>query len=131
MEGSIHIGKTINYSFEVTEDDLATFKGNNVHQVCSTFALAREIEWCTRQLILQIKASDQEGVGTKLSINHRSPAFRGNTVLIAAVVKTVEQNELICSFQATVEKRLVADGFTGQKLLLKSRIKEIFSTFER
>lgn len=126
----IVIGDRVKHSFVVKSSDLASFQGSNVHQVCSTFALAREIEWCSRQFVLKHKSEDEEGIGTKLHINHLSPAFLHAEVIIEAKVQSFEKNILICTFEAKVDSRIIADGITGQKVLKKSSIKEIFSTFD-
>ena len=54
---------------------LQRFSGKVVHPVCATFALARDIEWTTRQFVLQMRDDDEEGIGTMLTIDHRSPAL--------------------------------------------------------
>ncbi|MEP2772562.1 MAG: hotdog domain-containing protein [Fulvivirga sp.] len=118
------------YAFTVEAKDVARFHGETVHEVCSTFVLAREVEWSTRLFVLDMTESDEEGVGTMLEIKHKSPAFVGETVLIEAEVERFENNELICNYAARVHDRLVAVGQTGQKILKKDKIKEIFSTFK-
>lgn len=114
------------YAVEITKQDIAAFNNEVVHEVCSTFALAREIEWSTRLFVLDMKEENEEGIGTRLEINHRGPAFVGETLTIEATVKSIEKNELLCSYIARVGERLVAEGITGQKILLKSKVKEIF-----
>jgi predicted thioesterase len=108
----------------VTEDDLARFKYETVHQVCSTFALAREIEWTTRQYIQKIKKDDEEGIGTMLEIHHQNIALLGEEIIVHAHVEDYEHGELICGFEVKVGERLVATGRTGQKLLPKSVIEK-------
>ena len=124
-------GDTKDYHYKVTEHDLAAFQGKTVHPVCSTFALAREIEWSTRRFVLELAEEDEEGIGTMLTIQHESPAFEGEILAIKAVVKDFDRNELICEYEVRVKNRLVAYGTTGQKILKKSKLKEIFSTFEK
>ncbi len=124
-------GETREYSYTVTEADKAAFHGRTVHNVCSTFTLAREIEWSTRLFVLDMKEDDEEGVGTMLTIDHRAPAFVGETLHIRSEIKEIRKNELICIYKVLVNNRLVAEGTTGQKILKKSRLKEIFSTFEK
>ncbi|MEM6522934.1 MAG: hypothetical protein AAGF85_09255 [Bacteroidota bacterium] len=131
MRKLISVGDQLKHSFQVKSEDLATFEGVTVHRVCSTFVLAREIEWASRQFVLMTKSDDEEGIGTQLTINHRSPAFLGSTVVITTNLKGFTENQLICTFQSKVGDRIIAEGTTGQKLLKKSRIKEIFSTFEK
>ena len=131
MRAIYNTGDTKDYHYKVTGKDQAAFHGELVHPVCSTFALAREIEWSTRRFVLEMNEEDEEGVGTMLTIHHEGPAFVGETLKISAMVKSFERNELICSFEVWVEDRLIAKGTTGQKILKKSKLKEIFSTFEK
>ena len=123
-------GESITISHIVKNEDVASFQGKVVHNVCSTFTLAREVEWSSRQFVIKYKDDHEEGVGTMLTINHRSPAFVGEKILIEAVVESCINNELICTYKATVGDRLVAEGKTGQKVLNKSSLEKIFSKFE-
>ncbi|MFN3841262.1 MAG: thioesterase family protein, partial [Cyclobacteriaceae bacterium] len=97
-----------------------------VHPVCSTFTLAREIEWTTRQFVLEMRDEDEEGVGTFLSIDHRGPAFVGDEVVIKAWIDSLNGNELICGYEASVGSRLIAIGKTGQKILSKKKLDILF-----
>ena len=112
----------------VLESDCAIFNGELLHPVCSTFALARDFEWSSRLFFLEMKEDDEEGVGTMLSIDHKSPAFVGEEVLFTATVEKIEKNELICTIEAKVGDRIVALGKTGQKMLKKEKLKELFKS---
>lgn len=114
------------YTVEVTKQDVAAFNDEVVHEVCSTFALAREIEWSTRLFVLEMKEETEEGIGTRLEINHKGPAFVGETLTIEATVESINGNELLCSYRARVGDRMVAEGVTGQKVLPKDKIKAVF-----
>lgn len=127
MEKSIKIGDSISITHEVSEKDTASFKGEVVHKVCSTFVLAREMEWSSRQFMFQICDEDEEGVGTSLTIEHKSPAFIGETLTIEATVSKFEGNELICNCIVKVDERVIAYGSTGQKVLKRTKIEKIFS----
>ena len=111
----------------IVQEDVASFGGKIVHHVCSTFALAREIEWATRQFVLDMIEDQEEGIGTFLSIIHKKPAFVGEELLIHSKVESIKGNELICIYKVLVGKRVIAEGKTGQKILLKTKIDEIFS----
>ena len=111
----------------IEEADQAIFQGELLHAVCSTFALARDFEYSSRLFFLEIKEGDEEGVGTFLSIDHKSPAFVGEEMNIVATVEKIERNELICSIEARCGARLIASGKTGQKMLKKDRLKQIFT----
>lgn len=120
-------GDTRKISFQVKETDVASFQGEVVHRVCSTFSLAREIEWATRQYVLAMRDIDEEGVGTAISIDHKRPAFVGEEVVIESKIDAINGNELICSYTALVNDRVVATGKTGQKILKREKLKTIFS----
>ena len=114
------------YKSVVSRDDVAAFHGNVVHDVCSTFSLARDIEWTTRQFVLEMRESDEEGIGTFVNIAHKSPAFVGEEITFTGIVEKINGHELICSFVARVGDRLIAEGTTGQKILKKEKIHKLF-----
>ncbi|HEY3402715.1 MAG TPA: hypothetical protein VGK59_04955 [Ohtaekwangia sp.] len=112
----------------VQPDDVAAFQGKIVHRVCSTFALARDIEWTTRQFVLDMLDDDEEGIGTELSIEHKNPAFVGEEIIFTAWMEQLKGNELICRYEAKVNDRVIATGKTGQKILKKEKIESIFKS---
>ena len=114
-------------SFQVGEEDIASFHGQVVHSVCSTFSLAREIEWATRQFVLEMRDADEEGVGTFISVDHKRPAFVGEEVTIVSKIDTINGNELICSYTAFVKDRIVATGKTGQKIFKREKLATLLS----
>jgi fluoroacetyl-CoA thioesterase len=115
------------YVKKVNESDLATFHGETLHPVYSTFALGRDFEWSSRLFFLEMKEDDEEGVGTFLSITHHHPVKVGEEVVITATVESVLGNELICMIEAICGTRLIATGKTGQKMLKKERLKNLFA----
>lgn len=126
MKNIFSPGDQKEYRRIVKADDVAAFQGETVHPVCATFVLARDIEWTTRQFVLEMREDDEEGVGTFLSIDHRGPAFVGEEIIFTARIEQLKDNELICSYVARVNGRLIAEGKTGQKILKKEKIDRIF-----
>src|SRR5579872_1093480 len=112
----------------VLESDCAIFNGELLHPVCSTFALSRDFEWSSRLFFIEMKEDDEEGVGTMLSIDHKSPAFVGEEVEFIATVDSINKNELVCVIEAKVGDRIVATGKTGQKMLKKEKLSHLFRT---
>ena len=110
----------------VKREDVAAFQGVVVHEVCSTFALAREVEWATRLFVLDMKEDHEEGIGTFLEIRHEGPAFVGEEIIITGVYEAMKGIELTCTFEAWVGDRLIAYGKTRQKILTLEKIKSIF-----
>ena len=121
QNGDVKVFKKI-----VNEADQAIFNDELLHPVCSTFALARDFEWSSRLFFLELKEADEEGVGTFLHIDHKSPAFVGEEVVFRAVVESINGTNMICHIEAKVGERLIAVGKTGQKMLKRDRLQELF-----
>lgn len=127
MKQIFKAGDIKQYRSVVKMQDVASFHGVVVHHVCSTFALARDIEWTTRLFVLDMKDEGEEGVGTFLQIRHERPAFVGEEITFTGVFETLAGADITCSFEARVGDRLVAHGKTGQKILTMEKIKSIFA----
>jgi fluoroacetyl-CoA thioesterase len=115
------------YKKVVVDADVATFHGEVLHEVCSTFSLARDFEWSSRLFFIEMKEDDEEGVGTFLSIDHKNPAFVGEEITFTATVVKMERNELTCMIEARTGNRLIATGTTRQKMLKKEKLKQVFT----
>ena len=73
----------------------------------------------------------EEGIGTFVNVKHLSPAFIGDRVLFEATIDELKGNEVNCSFTAKVESRIIAEGRTGQKILLKEKIEKLFEDLKK
>jgi len=73
-----------------------------------------------------MKEENEEGIGTFVNVKHISPAFIGDKILFEAVIDELKVNEVNCSFNAKVGERMIAEGRTGQKILLKEKIEKLF-----
>lgn len=118
------------YTRVVTDQDIAAFDAGSVHPVYATFSLARDAEWTGRLFVLAMKEADEEGIGTGLTIEHKSPALLGQTVLFTATLWAVEGHEVITDYEATVHGRIIARGRQWQKILKKVRIEQLFRSLE-
>ena len=127
MKHTHQIGDTTTLKFTVSPQDTATFNTGEVHPVYATFAIGRDAEWTTRQFVLNMKEPDEEGIGTFLNIIHHSPALINSVVDITAIVTTINGHEIICSFEAKCNDRIIATGETGQKILKKERLEKLFA----
>ena len=108
--------------------DLATFESGTVHEVYSSFALARDAEWSGRLFVLDMKEEGEEGIGTRISVEHRSPAFPGEEItFIATFDELTEKGEILTSYKAFCGSRLLAEGGQGQRILPKEKIELLFS----
>ena len=115
----------------VGADDLASFDAGMVHPFCATFVLAREMEWSSRLFVLDMLDDNEEGIGTKLEINHLSPAIEGEELMIEAVIVELDKNEIICSITVSVGKRIIARGITGQKILKKTKLASLIIDIQK
>jgi predicted thioesterase len=115
----------------VGASDLASFELGMVHPFCSTFVMAREMEWSSRMFVLEMLDEDEEGIGTKLEINHLSPALEGEELIIQATITSLEQHEIICKIKVTVGERLIARGITGQKILKKTKLANLIIDIQK
>ena len=117
------------YQKRVSALDVATFESGTVHEVYSTFALARDAEWSGRLFVLEMKEDDEEGIGTQINVKHLSPAFVGELLTFTAYYDEMNNNrEIITTFTVHCEDRLVATGSQGQKILKKGKIESYFSS---
>jgi predicted thioesterase len=120
------IGNQKFYSKVVEKADCASFNSGLVHPVYATFALGRDAEWACRLFVLEMKEIEEEGIGTFLNINHKSPALIGSNVEFTATIKGIQKNEIICTFIAKVGNRIIAEGEQGQKIIAKQKLEKLF-----
>ncbi|MBP9186712.1 MAG: hypothetical protein KBE91_08580 [Bacteroidia bacterium] len=128
MINKFNIGDEKTYLKLVELNDTATFDSGEVHPVYATFALGRDAEWVSRLFVIDMKEPNEEGIGTFLQVNHHSPAIIGSKVNFTANIDSIEGNNIICSFTAKVNNRLIASGKTGQKILKKEKLQTLFSS---
>jgi predicted thioesterase len=112
--------------FTVQPQDVAEFSTGIVHHVYSTFALARDAEWTTRQFVLEMRDHDEEGIGTLVRVEHHSPAFVGEQVTITGTITQLHRHEIICRFEVHAASRLIASGETGQKIFKREKLEKLF-----
>ena len=117
----------------VHPQDFAEFgpaTGGLVHQVLSTFALGREMEWAARLFVLEMKEAHEEGIGTELAIQHHAPAFNGETVTLTATFEALDGANLRCAVEAHIGARLVATGHTGQRITACAHLAARFAALQ-
>tara|TARA_R110001592_G_scaffold22214_2_gene88653 strand:+ start:517 stop:912 length:396 start_codon:yes stop_codon:yes gene_type:complete len=131
MVSKVELGTGKVHQYTVRATDAASFDAGEVHQVMSTFAIAREMEWSSRLFALEMREADEEGIGTMLEIKHISPALFNTELNFEAKLVSIEKNELICEIRVLAGERLIATGRTGQKILKKDKLNQIFTSLER
>lgn len=116
------------FTTKVTKDDVASFNGEEVHPVYSTFSLGRDAEWACRLFVLEMKDEQEEGIGTQLQITHVAPAIVGSEIAIVAEIQDIQNNTIVCSFEVFHKDRLIATGSQTQKILQKEKIRMMIQT---
>jgi predicted thioesterase len=130
MADLFEVGSTKTFTKLVLNEDCASFESGNVHPVYATFALGRDAEWACRLFVLEMKEAYEEGIGTFLTIHHKSPALVGSNVLFTATVKSIIKNEIICTYKAQVGDRIIAEGEQGQKIIAKQKLDALFDSLK-
>ena len=128
MKQIFKYGDTKEYYRVVAKGDVAKFNGVVVHPYYTTFALARDAEWTCRLFVLDMKEIEEEGIGTYVNIQHKAPAKIGDEVRFIATLRSVNINEVVCTFTAKVGNRLIAIGETGQKILDADQLESLERT---
>lgn len=123
---SLPIGFAKTHKYLVTEADFPAFVGQVVHPVCSTYTLAREMEWAGRRVLLALVEELEDGIGTAVEVKHVSPAFVDDELMITATLSKLEKNYVEVSVQVHVADRVISTGYTGQKVVLKSKLAQLF-----
>lgn len=121
-------GDTKTFQKKVTPADCAVFFDEMVHPLYATFALARDAEWCCRLFVLDMKADDEEGIGTFIEVTHLSAARINEVVHFTATVESIRHHEIICSFTARTADKLIATGRQGQKILPETKLRELYGS---
>lgn len=127
MKNIFKKGDTKSFTKVIQPNEIAQFDSGTVHDVYSTFSIAKDAEWSGRLFVLEMKEEGEEGIGTSISVEHKGPAFVGQEVTFTATFQEInDKKEIITSFQAFVGNRLIAQGLQGQRILPKVKIDAIF-----
>lgn len=127
MKNIFKPGDQKTYTKKVEQADTVNFPAEGpLHNVYSSYAVARDAEWTCRLFVLDMREDDEEGIGTMVTVFHHSPAAVGSTVVFTARIKSINDGEVICTYNARIGNRLVATGETGQKILNKEKLRQKF-----
>lgn len=127
MKQPFSLGDKKIHMYFVKPEDSARFQGVEVHPVCSTFVLAREMEWAGRLFVLEMKEPHEEGIGTRVELKHISPAAIGANLKFEAEYAGMINTEINVNVKVFASERLVAEGSTGQRILARDKINQLFS----
>lgn len=127
MKPTMQVGNTATISFIVEEHMQPEFEGKIIHPVCSTWDLAHQFELASRHALVPHLEDGEEGIGSKVSIDHCSPATLGSEVEVTASVTKTGDTEVVCSIEARVGSRIIATGEQIQRVFSKEKINQIIA----
>ncbi len=127
MKPTMQVKNTVTISFKVEECMQPVFEGKIIHRVCSTWDLAHQFELAARKVLVPHLEKDEEGIGSRVSIDHCSPALLGSIVVVTATVIKTGETEVVCSIEAKVGARLVATGEQIQRVFPVKTIERILA----
>ncbi len=104
------VDQTAGHTFVVTQSMCPHFEERLVHPVCATWTLVHQMEYAGRLVIVPVLEADEEAVGARFAITHRSPATIGSAVEVTARVLSATRRRLTCDVRAHVGPRLVAEA---------------------
>lgn len=102
---------------EVTDEMAAAFDDEQVHPVYGTAALVRHVEQVSRRLLKPHLQEGEEGVGVRVSVEHRAPVPVGARVELTASVADVNPHHLVTEVTARFSGRVVARGTFEQAVV--------------
>ena len=128
MKNIFKSGDKKTFTHIVDETDLVKFHVGKLHPVYSTYAITRDAEWVCRLYVLEIKEVDEEGIGTMVRVLHHAPAKAGDEIIFTGTFTSLNKNEVLCSFEAHCNGRLIASGETAQKILKKEKLEKVLNS---
>ena len=128
MKSALQVGNTAEVVVTVTEDMCPAFDDVVVHRVYSTWSLAHHMELAARKVLSPHLEPHEEGIGSKLSIDHLAPTPLGHQVRVVARAVELDATTLVCDLEAFhlrpahADERLVARGTQVQRILPRSKL---------
>jgi fluoroacetyl-CoA thioesterase len=122
----------IKYLHKVDVADFPTFNNQVVHEVYSTYALARDAEWAGRLVLLPLLEIGEEGIGSAVEIQHLAPAFEHEEVLFTTSQHLQpNDNTLVVHMSACVGARVIATIVTTQKVVHKEKLNAVWAKLKQ
>lgn len=102
-----------------------------LHPVYATYWMAKHMEMAGRMIILPFLEEGEEGIGSKVSVNHLASALPGMKVRLVAEHQRTQGNRVWAALQVWNELGdLIGEGQTEQVILPKVKLERIFGKLE-
>ncbi len=125
MKDALQVGTVATTSFEVTKAMWPSFDGRVVHEVCSTWDLVRYMEAAARAMLEPHLLEGEEGIGSRVEVDHCAPAPTGARIDVTATATRVTHDMLVCEIEARHAETVVARGEQTQRVLPRTVIDDI------
>lgn len=125
MKTSLKVGASASVTVDITPAMRPAFDGAIVHDVCSTWDLARHMETAARRVLVPHLDDNEEGIGSHLSIDHLAPAPVGSTIEVRANATEVDDSVLVCQVSAHEGDTVLATGKQVQRILPRPALADI------
>lgn len=129
----IPLGYRASFETVVTDEMTVDFEHpddpqlGKLHPVYATYWMAKHMELAGRKIILPFLEEGEEGIGTKVSVDHLASALPGMKVHIVAEHVRTEGNRVHVRCNAWNELGdLIGQGHTEQVILPRARLLQIF-----
>jgi predicted thioesterase len=129
----IPLGYQASFETVVTDEMTVDFEHpddpqlGKLHPVYATDWMAKHMELAGRKIILPFLEEGEEGIGTKVSVDHLASALPGMKVHIVAEHVRTEGNRVHVRCNAWNELGdLIGQGHTEQVILPRARLLQIF-----
>jgi len=129
MKPGLEPGVACEIRIVVTPEMCPHFDGVLAHPVYSTWSVVHHMEIAGRRLLAPFLDPQEEGVGSHICIDHKSPAPIGCSVLVRAEVNSNDGRRLEARVTARCGKRLIAEGKFVQTILSKERLAALFERY--
>jgi predicted thioesterase len=113
------VGATSTLDVVVTDDMTVDFAElGRVHPVYATYTMAKHFEEAARKVLLAHLDDGEEGIGSKVAVEHLAPSWVGDRLTVEARCTAVTGNRITCACTATDgDGREVGRGSTEQVVL--------------
>jgi len=125
MKHTMKTGNSETILFTVTDQMSAGFDEKVIHHVCSTWDLAHHFEIAARKALEPHLEEGEQGIGSRIVVDHLKPAPVDKNVAVEAVVTKVDESTVVCSIKAKIGDIVVATGEQIQRIFPTETINRI------
>lgn len=115
---NIKVGDKYLHQYKLTSKDTpANYGDGNLEDLFSTGSLSTMMLHAATQVIDQNLQEGVVSIGSMLQINHEQPTLIGMIVTVEAVVKRIENNNILITMKAYDEVGSISHGLNERKII--------------